>query len=142
MTRSEPAAALPLGEAFLNIPEGYFHTAGQGKTVCQDNTLYQAALSRIAHRALEADFDLDGLAGDLGISRRTVQRLFERNGDTFSARVLARRLERARARLRDGEQSASIAEIAYDCGFNDLSHFYRVFRTHFGEAPGRLRRVS
>ncbi len=142
LTRTEGTAALPLGEAFLSILEGYFHGTPQGKPACPSGSLYQAALRQIARRAFEPDFDLDGLATDMGVSRRTVQRLFERNGDTFSGRVLALRLDRAWARLKDEKSGASIADVAYDCGFNDLSHFYRVFRAQFGQAPGRLRRIG
>jgi len=32
------------------------------------------------------------------------------------------------------------AALAYECGFSDLSHFYRRFRERFGMAPGRARR--
>ncbi len=137
------AAALPLGEALLNILTAYFHAharaAGPGER--KQDMLYLAALRRIAARAADPDFDIGGLAADLGLSRRSLQRLFERNGDTVSARLLAARLDRAWTRL-NGAAPEPIAAIAYDCGFNDLSYFYRVFRARFGEAPGRLRKVN
>jgi AraC-like DNA-binding protein len=33
----------------------------------------------------------------------------------------------------------TIAEIAYECGFADPSHFNRLFRAAFGKAPSRAR---
>ncbi|MFM8683622.1 MAG: helix-turn-helix domain-containing protein, partial [Chthoniobacterales bacterium] len=31
----------------------------------------------------------------------------------------------------------SVAGVAFACGFGDLSHFYRVFKTRFGRPPGQ-----
>jgi AraC-like DNA-binding protein len=42
--------------------------------------------------------------------------------------------------LRNPQQHAcSISEIAYSCGFNDLSHFNKSFRTRFGVSPSKRR---
>ena len=32
-----------------------------------------------------------------------------------------------------------ISDIAFDCGFNDLSYFNRAFRKRFGATPSELR---
>jgi len=42
---------------------------------------------------------------------------------------------KARALLSDPSRRCSITDIAYDCGFNDLSHFSRDFAATFGESP-------
>lgn len=36
--------------------------------------------------------------------------------------------------------SRSIEEIAYECGFSDMSQFYHLFRTYFATSPGSFRR--
>lgn len=47
-----------------------------------------------------------------------------------------RRLDRCAARLRDlAWAHVSVSAIALAHGFNDLSHFSRVFRRRFGQAP-------
>ena len=75
-----------------------------------------------------------------GVSERYVQMLFEDEGTTFSAFVLAKRLELARSYLTDRRVAGrSIGTIAYDCGFNDLSYFNRAFRTAFQQAPSDVR---
>ena len=38
---------------------------------------------------------------------------------------------------RDGERR--ISDIAFDCGFNDLSYFNRSFRRRFGLTPSAAR---
>jgi AraC-like DNA-binding protein len=47
--------------------------------------------------------------------------------------MLKRRIEYAKGRMRDGEQS--LAEIALDCGFSDQAHFTRCFKRCEGETP-------
>jgi len=51
--------------------------------------------------------------------------------------LLTRRLERAKALLRDTD--APIIEIAFETGWNSLGTFGRVFRDVLGESPSELR---
>jgi transcriptional regulator GlxA family with amidase domain len=51
--------------------------------------------------------------------------------------LLTRRLERAKALLRDTD--LSITEIAFQTGWNSLGTFGRTFRDVTGESPGELR---
>jgi transcriptional regulator GlxA family with amidase domain len=51
--------------------------------------------------------------------------------------LLTRRLERAKALLRDTD--LAITEIAFQTGWNSLGTFGRVFRDVTGESPGELR---
>jgi AraC family cel operon transcriptional repressor len=51
-------------------------------------------------------------------------------------------LNAARMDFASGQLAATarpIIDIAYDCGFNSLSHFYRVFRKQFDVSPRRYR---
>lgn len=51
--------------------------------------------------------------------------------------LLTRRLERARALLRDTD--APIIEIAFQTGWNSLGTFGRVFRDVYGQSPSEMR---
>jgi transcriptional regulator GlxA family with amidase domain len=51
--------------------------------------------------------------------------------------LLTRRIERAKALLRDTDQS--ITDIAFQTGWNSLGTFGRTFRDITGECPGELR---
>jgi AraC-like DNA-binding protein len=51
--------------------------------------------------------------------------------------LLTRRIERAKALLRDTDQS--ITDIAFQTGWNSLGTFGRTFRDVTGESPGELR---
>lgn len=50
--------------------------------------------------------------------------------------MLAQRLERCKRDLASPTHAhRHIGEIAFAWGFNDLSHFGRVFRDHYGLSP-------
>lgn len=93
-----------------------------------------------AHEAIS----LSQLASSLGIGTRSMQANFQRYFG-LSARdfLLDCRLERARAQLMTPDDSMpAITAIAYGCGFADLSHFARKYRTKFGELPSDTLRTS
>ena len=83
--------------------------------------------------------DVGTVAARHRVSTRYVQRLMETDGDTFSHYVLRLRLDRVAAMLNDPSHKHRIGEIAFACGFNDLSYFNRSFKRRFGENPRRFR---
>jgi AraC-like DNA-binding protein len=65
---------------------------------------------------------------------------FEKLEQTFGRWLLDARLDASSNALRNPQQHAcSISEIAYNSGFNDLSHFNKSFRTRFGASPSEWR---
>ncbi len=97
-------------------------------------------LTAIATRATDPSFSVDALASRLAISSRYIQRLLEETGTSFSEHLLEQRLRRAWRLLTDpGSRDLKVATIAFDCGFNDLGTFNRVFRRRFGETPTAVR---
>ena len=83
------------------------------------------------------------VAEHLRVAERTVQQLFERDGTTFSAFLLAQRLSRARRMLIDPKyEGSAISTIAYDVGFGDLSYFNRSFKLRFGATPREVRATN
>jgi len=82
----------------------------------------------------------DAVARHLRISSRTLQRLFEAEGTSFSEYVLARRLARVHAVLGDLRGDAhGIGEVALACGFGNISYFNRRFRARYGATPSDIR---
>ena len=100
----------------------------------------RAVLESIATRACDPSFSIAAAGMELDISARHIQRLLEETGESFSEHLREERLRRAWRLLSDPQsRDRKIATIAYDCGFNDLSHFNRAFRRRFGETPTAAR---
>ena len=77
---------------------------------------------------------LDTLAAVAKMNRfRFAKRFRAVTGETANQYVINRRLSAAATRL--AATQAPIAEIAFEVGFNDLSHFDACFRSAFGCAP-------
>lgn len=82
---------------------------------------------------------LDTLAAVAGMNRfRFAKRFRAVTGETANQYVINRRLSAAATRLTS--TNLPIAEIAFEVGFNDISHFDASFRSVFGCAPRIWRR--
>lgn len=74
------------------------------------------------------------IANYLGLSRRTLERMFQRQlGMTPAHKYLEIRLERARLAMLRG--SRSLDEVALSTGFGSTSHFIARYRQAFGRTP-------
>ena len=103
----------------------------------------RAILAEVARRFSDPNFDLDNVAGALGLSRRYVQKLLKGTGKSFTEHVAGCRLERAFAMLTDPRHlHLPITDIAFAVGFGDVSHFNRMFHKRFGETPSGVRAAS
>ncbi|MCI0378677.1 MAG: AraC family transcriptional regulator [Gemmataceae bacterium] len=79
--------------------------------------------------------DLDHVAAELHISRRSFTSLFRNvTGTSWSAYLTRLRINYARQLLRD--TSRRIIAIAFECGYEDLSSFYRAFKRQTRTPPG------
>jgi AraC-like DNA-binding protein len=67
--------------------------------------------------------------------------LFESEGLSFTEFVRDERLNRAHRMLASARCAGrKIADIAFTCGFGDISYFNRAFRARFGITPSDVRR--
>jgi len=84
------------------------------------------------------------VARHLGVSPRYVRKLFEHSGDGGCATYIKlQRLERARRMLTSPlHLDKKIIDIAFMCGFDDISTFNRRFRAAFGAPPSELRQIA
>jgi AraC family L-rhamnose operon regulatory protein RhaS len=93
----------------------------------------QRYVADLPHRFFEAT-DLDHVAAELGMSRRRFTHLFRLiTGTSWSAYLTRVRIDYACQLLR--ESSRGIIAIAFECGYEDLSSFYRAFKRLKGLPP-------
>jgi AraC family transcriptional regulator len=87
---------------------------------------------------LAENISLSELAARAEMPLGTFVRHFRRStGQSPYAFIIERRLRRAEMLMR--ESNATIAEIAFACGFSSQSHFTSVFRLRRGATPGAWR---
>jgi AraC-like DNA-binding protein len=80
------------------------------------------------------------LSDRLRLSPRYINELLQETGTSFAERVLELRLQKARSMLSDPRHDRlKVSEIAYQCGFNEVSYFNRCFRRRFGLSPTTVR---
>ncbi|MCU4181771.1 helix-turn-helix domain-containing protein [Bosea sp. BH3] len=103
----------------------------------------EMVLQRRARRFIEGqlnspDLTADAICGAVGVSRRTLYRLFEQDGGV-QRYIQARRLVRIKALLADASDGRRISEIAAEFGFTRPDHFARAFKHQFGQSARDLR---
>jgi AraC-like DNA-binding protein len=80
------------------------------------------------------------VAEKVGMSPRYVQDLLQETGKSFTERVIELRMQKARVMLASRRNDRlKVSEIAYACGFGEVSYFNQAFRRRFGAAPTHFR---
>jgi len=102
----------------------------------RDNILNRARLE-IMERLPSGRVVESEVAGALNVSKRTMQRKFREQDETFRSLLVQVRKDLARRYLEN--PSFSITEIAFLLGYTDTSAFSRAFREWFGRSPSQLR---
>lgn len=102
----------------------------------EDNIVYRAQL--ILMEQLPAGrITGEGLARQLNVSNRTLQRKLRENGESFRSLLKRIRIELAKRFLADS--SYNITDIAFLLGYADASAFSRAYKAWFGVSPQRAR---
>jgi AraC-like DNA-binding protein len=80
------------------------------------------------------------IAAQHRVTPRYLQMLFEEEGTTFTEFLIEERLVNARRMLASPRSAGrKIIDIAFSCGFGDVSYFNRKFRQRFGVSPSEVR---
>jgi AraC-like DNA-binding protein len=101
-------------------------------------------LKTLAFRSLQVpELTPCAVAREGGVSTRTLHRLFNSSGVTFRSWLRDCRLERCWAELTDtSRRRATIAEVAFRWGFNDLRTFNRAFSARYRMTPQAARKTT
>jgi len=122
--------AMSLAERLPAQPSASTHRAAM---------LYRLKAHIRAHLS-DPELSLLQTAAALGISSRYVNDLLSDEDTSFQRHVLKERLAQCARDLASPMLAhRQVGEIAFAWGFNDLSHFGRVFREHYGASPREWR---
>lgn len=94
----------------------------------------------IRENLADSELSPDKIANIYGMSRRSLYTMFLDAGNTPAAFMLSTRLVAAAGMFENHScRNRSVTDVAFDCGFADVSHFSRVFRQRFGMSPSAWR---
>jgi len=101
----------------------------------------QEIIAEIDRSFANAEFSVEHVARRMGVSARYVQDLLQDTGQSFTERLLERRLQHAMCLLTSEQgDRMKVSDIALACGFNEIAYFNQRFRRRFGQTPTQSRR--
>ena len=103
-----------------------------------DEEFVEKAVKCVEGNISSAEYKVEDLAADMSMNRVTLyKRLMKVTGRTPREFIRLIRLKRAAQLLKESQRT--VAEIAYEVGFNNPKYFSRYFRDEFGMLPTRFR---
>jgi AraC-like DNA-binding protein len=141
----DPGVALRMSYTVLDLIAAAYSVTPHAR--CEHSSLVTAHRARIisyieAHLR-DPDLSPPRIAQACRITPRYLHHLFTREAETVTEYIQRRRLEEcARALIAAPVRGRLVTEIAFDYGFNSLTHFGRVFRNHYGITPSEYRRAA
>ena len=151
MISGERMQAVCNGDSDIGLDEAALAFAARYVALRHDGKAHAAARLTDRRRAVESalwidahaehDTDLQTLARCCALSPFHYLRVFSSAlGVTPHQYLVRSRLRRAARRLVEGDEP--ITDVAFDCGFADLSNFVRTFRRAAGVSPRAFRRST
>ena len=102
-----------------------------------DEQFVKRLLDIFENHVTESDFSTEDFAREIGISRSNLHRKLQALTNQPTHEFLrSLRLKRAAQLLK--KSAASVTEVAYAVGFNNPSHFSKIFREQFGQSPSEF----
>lgn len=106
------------------------------------STLFYIAQQYLEKHLSDPKLSVTECASACGISVRSLQKLFQEQGTSVNRWVHQQRLERYKVALMNPLMAdKNITQIAYDCGFNDISNLSRRFKAEFMVTPSEYRKM-
>lgn len=138
------AAARGAGELIAQLVRlSLIELAGQGTAVTQREALKDRIRAYVAVRLRDPQLNIEQIAHALNCSKRHLHNAFAGDHETLASHILQLRLQACIRELQHaGPDARPITDIALSWGFNNLSHFSRVFREHTGTSPSAFRQAG
>jgi len=116
--------------------------AGQQTQLTQREALKDRIRAYVAMHLRNPDLTVEQIARALNCSKRHLYNAFADEDETLAQYIQRQRLQACIRDLQTGRPGRAITDIALSWGFNNASHFSRVFREHTGKSPSKFRAES
>ncbi|MCP1996385.1 helix-turn-helix domain-containing protein [Flavobacterium sp. HSC-61S13] len=101
--------------------------------------LLRKAMEMMTSKLGNADFGIEQLTEQLGISKMKCYRIFKEILQISPSEVLIQlRLKKAENMLQYG--NLTVSEISFECGFNDPKYFSKTFKKHYQVSPSSYKK--
>ncbi|MBQ8321323.1 MAG: helix-turn-helix transcriptional regulator [Clostridia bacterium] len=98
-------------------------------------------MKRHADEMCQTDMSLSEFAKTYQKNEKYIGRLFKKDmGMSYAEYKQERKLEIAKSMIVQGDEK--IIDIAFECGFNNISYFNRAFRKKYGMSPTAYRIIA
>lgn len=108
--------------------------------ISNDEKLVRKALELIDKNLSESEFGVEQLCHEIGISKMKCYRLFKEFLDKSPLEIMIEtRMRKAEYLLNNS--NLRVAEISFECGYNDPKHFSKTFKKFFKVSPSDFQKV-
>ncbi len=137
-------AAHAAAEAVIQLVHlSLLELAGQSSEASHHAQLRDRSRALIDAHLRDPALDVSFLAEQLNCSKRLLHAAHAGSAETLAVMIQRRRLEACMRDLRaPALAERTVTEIALSWGFNNASHFSRIFRAHAGMTPGAWRSTA
>lgn len=104
--------------------------------------LLSIMLDHLDRSSSDPDVSAASIARTFRCSERYVHKLFATTGRSVGEHLNDRRIVACARRLLEKQDARTIAEIAFEAGFRDISYFNRLFKRSHGVTPREFRRSA
>lgn len=109
----------------------------ENNTLAEGNSMFYKSLAYIHQHLCDQDLSLEKAASQIYVSRHYYSRMFQKHvGMGFKEYIMRKRIEKAKSLLKNGH---SVTDVCYAIGYNDLTHFSKIFKRMVGVNPSIFR---
>jgi len=132
-------------QLYLNNLLGLIAAGTSDGRESENQTFQESRISQIQRYIMtnldDSELTPSKVANYFSISVSYLHKLFAKENQTFGHFLCEQRLECAAMSLQNqSNDNHTISELAYHFGFNDLSHFWRLFKKRYGMTPRQFRK--
>ncbi|WP_260955998.1 transcriptional regulator FeaR [Pseudomonas citri] len=135
LTQQESEATL---EAVVSLLRPAISHAGD--QIDSHERIFRKTLDYIDDHIRSEELCPEWLAQKVGVSLRSLYRMFSRKGLVVARYIKDRRLDLCAESLRQSGAEQKLSALGYWWGFSDSSYFSTAFKARFGVSPGEYRK--